>query len=159
MKTAEDFLLAGHHSGKGAQGIPSWVTGLAFCSLILVPLRSWVWPPMLLNTALWQRTFIGWEQSQPWCFWLSLWCPFTIRAKSALYLSILRKRFNEPTRAFNAFRLPSWQCLCLVWISMRLRLSFRWFWVGLCMLQSGLPPLLCLPTPWLVAWLHLSITK
>lgn len=52
MKTAEDFLLAGHHSGKGAQGIPSWVTGLAFCRLILVPLRSWVWPPMLLNTAL-----------------------------------------------------------------------------------------------------------
>ncbi|MDQ5967330.1 MAG: Sodium:solute symporter family protein, partial [Cyanobacteriota bacterium erpe_2018_sw_39hr_WHONDRS-SW48-000098_B_bin.30] len=103
MKTAEDFLLAGHHSGKGAQGIPSWVTGLAFLSANLGAIEVM---GMAANAAQYgiMTAHFYWLGAIPAMVFLAVFMmPFYYKSKIRSVPEYLRKRFNEPTRAFNAF--------------------------------------------------------
>lgn len=106
MHTAEDFLLAGHGNaadGKSKIVIPTWVCGLAFLSANLGALEVM---GMAANAAQYgiMTAHFYWLGAIPAMVFLAVFMmPFYYKSKIKSVPEYLRKRFNEPTRAFNAF--------------------------------------------------------
>ncbi len=106
MHTAEDFLLAGHNcgqEGKSSISIPTWVTGLAFLSANLGAIEVM---GMAANAAQYgvMTAHFYWLGAIPAMVFLAVFMmPFYYKSKIRSVPEYLRKRFNEPTRAFNAF--------------------------------------------------------
>lgn len=102
MKTAEDFLLAGHGNKKGGIQIPTWVCGLAFLSANLGAIEVM---GMAANAAQYgvMTAHFYWLGAIPAMVFLAVFMmPFYYKSKIRSVPEYLRKRFNEPTRAFNA---------------------------------------------------------
>lgn len=95
MVTSEDFFLAGHR-------IPTWVTGLAFLSANLGAVEVM---GMSANAAKYGITtaHFYWIGAIPAMVFLSVFMmPFYYGSKVRSVPEYLKRRFNEPTRAFNA---------------------------------------------------------
>lgn len=95
MVTSEDFFLAGHR-------IPTWVTGLAFLSANLGAIEVMGMAASAAQYGLVTAHFY-WVGAIPAMVFLSLFMmPFYYGSKVRSVPEYLKRRFNEPTRAFNA---------------------------------------------------------
>ncbi len=95
MVTSEDFFLAGHR-------IPTWVTGLAFLSANLGAIEVMGMAASAAQYGVVTAHFY-WVGAIPAMVFLSLFMmPFYYGSKVRSVPEYLKKRFNEPTRAFNA---------------------------------------------------------
>jgi len=95
MVTSEDFFLAGHR-------IPTWVTGLAFLSANLGAIEVMGMAASAAQYGIVTAHFY-WVGAIPAMVFLSLFMmPFYYGSKVRSVPEYLKKRFNEPTRAFNA---------------------------------------------------------
>jgi SSS family solute:Na+ symporter len=95
MVTSEDFFLAGHR-------IPTWVTGLAFLSANLGAIEVMGMAASAAQYGVLTAHFY-WVGAIPAMVFLSVFMmPFYYGSKVRSVPEYLKKRFNEPTRAFNA---------------------------------------------------------
>lgn len=95
MVTSEDFFLAGHR-------IPTWVTGLAFLSANLGAIEVMGMAASAAQYGLVTAHFY-WVGAIPAMVFLAIFMmPFYYGSKVRSVPEYLKKRFNEPTRAFNA---------------------------------------------------------
>ncbi|MDZ4835864.1 MAG: sodium:solute symporter family protein [Candidatus Melainabacteria bacterium] len=95
MVTSEDFFLAGHR-------IPTWVTGLAFLSANLGAIEVMGMAASAAQYGVVTAHFY-WVGAIPAMVFLSLFMmPFYYGSKVRSVPEYLKRRFNEPTRAFNA---------------------------------------------------------
>jgi len=95
MVTSEDFFLAGHK-------IPTWVTGLAFLSANLGAIEVMGMAATAAQYGMVTAHFY-WIGAIPAMVFLALFMmPFYYGSKVRSVPEYLKKRFNEPTRAFNA---------------------------------------------------------
>jgi len=96
MVRSEDFFLSGH-------AIPSWITGLAFLSANLGAIEVM---GMAANGAQYgiMTAHFYWVGAIPAMVFLALFMmPFYYGSRVRSVPEYLKLRFNEPTRAFNAF--------------------------------------------------------
>src|SRR5436305_14867753 len=96
MKTSEDFFLSG-------RSIPGWITGLAFMSANLGALEVM---GMAANSAKYGMIInhFYWLVAIPaMCFVGVFMMPFYYGSKARSVPEYLRLRYNEKTRALNAF--------------------------------------------------------
>lgn len=95
MVTSEDFFLAGHR-------IPTWVTGLAFLSANLGAIEVMGMAASAAQYGILTAHFY-WIGAIPAMVFLAVFMmPFYYGSKVRSVPEYLKKRFNEPTRAFNA---------------------------------------------------------
>lgn len=95
MVTSEDFFLAGHR-------IPTWVTGLAFLSANLGAIEVMGMAAGAAQHGVMTAHFY-WVGAIPAMVFLAVFMmPFYYGSKVRSVPEYLKKRFNEPTRAFNA---------------------------------------------------------
>ena len=95
MRTSKDFFLAG-------RSMPAWVCGLAFISAISAPRRSSAWPPPGKYGIVTSHFY--WIGAIPAMLFVGLFMmPFYYGSKARSVPEYLRLRFDEKTRAVNAF--------------------------------------------------------